>query len=354
MNKKILAVAISSALAVPMAAQAISFKISGHVNREILFVDDGERSDIKHVDNTASRTRFRIKGEEKLGNGWSVGVYTEHGLASNRNGLVTNTGSADADNGGDEGAGMRHSMIYFKGGFGTFNFGHTSGATDGVFHQDMSGTWMASEAAVDHGSSVSFRTSSGATAGASLASAFGVIDGGRHDVLRYDSPSFGPFSLKASWANRSRLGVSGHVSTDLAGGKFGASLGYRDDPERSASDFISGSASFLFSQGTNITVAAGNKMFDAAGRDDSTTWYVKLGHKFGAHAVSIDYAQNDDNVANGTDGERWGLGWTYSGFSKAGVDIYAGYHHHEWDNGVAGVGVDDVDTFSIGSRVKFN
>ena len=35
MNKKLLAIAISSALAAPMAAQAIEASVSGHVNRAL-------------------------------------------------------------------------------------------------------------------------------------------------------------------------------------------------------------------------------------------------------------------------------------------------------------------------------
>ena len=56
MNKKVLAVAVSSALAAPMAAHAVKYKLSGQVNRAMVFTDDGEGTDIQFIDNGSSGT----------------------------------------------------------------------------------------------------------------------------------------------------------------------------------------------------------------------------------------------------------------------------------------------------------
>ena len=95
MNKKALAVAISSALAVPMAAQAVSYNLSGQVNRVIMFADDGVASDIFFADNTASNTRFRLTGSEDMGNGMTAGFNLEwaSSVNSNRQGPVKNVPS---------------------------------------------------------------------------------------------------------------------------------------------------------------------------------------------------------------------------------------------------------------------
>ena len=69
MERKLIAAAVSSALALPMAAQAVEFSVSGHVNRAIISVDGGGNDgDLKHVDANSSQTRFRFTGSEELDN----------------------------------------------------------------------------------------------------------------------------------------------------------------------------------------------------------------------------------------------------------------------------------------------
>ena len=41
MERKLIAAAVSGALALPMAAQAVEFSVSGHINRAIISVDGG-------------------------------------------------------------------------------------------------------------------------------------------------------------------------------------------------------------------------------------------------------------------------------------------------------------------------
>jgi len=77
MNKKILSIAVAGAMTAPMATQAVKYKLSGQVNRAVVFQDDGEQSAVRNVDSIASGTRFRLKGSEDLGNGMKVGIYYE-------------------------------------------------------------------------------------------------------------------------------------------------------------------------------------------------------------------------------------------------------------------------------------
>ena len=77
MNKKVLAVAVSSALAAPMAAHAVKYKLSGQVNRAAVYANDGDRSDVQFVDNQSSGTRWRLTGSEDIGGGNKVGFNWE-------------------------------------------------------------------------------------------------------------------------------------------------------------------------------------------------------------------------------------------------------------------------------------
>ena len=81
MERKLIAAAVSSALALPMAAQAVEFSVSGHVNRSIVSVEAGADDDgeLKHVDANPSETRFHFTHSEDLGNGMAAGVHMELG-----------------------------------------------------------------------------------------------------------------------------------------------------------------------------------------------------------------------------------------------------------------------------------
>ena len=72
MERKLIAVAVSSALALPMAAQAVEFAVSGHINRAIVSIDGtgaDNDGDLQHRDGRTSPSRFRFTGSEELESG---------------------------------------------------------------------------------------------------------------------------------------------------------------------------------------------------------------------------------------------------------------------------------------------
>ena len=164
MNKKAIAVAISSALAVPMAAHAVSFNVSGQVNKAIMFADDGAASDIFFVDNTASNSRVRFTGSEDLGNGITAGFRIEFATQVNANYTQTIKRGGDVANygSGNAGFGFRKSEAYFSGNWGTLSLGHGPTASDSMGDADLSNTWLADFSTTTWGGTIAFRTSGGA------------------------------------------------------------------------------------------------------------------------------------------------------------------------------------------------
>ena len=193
MERKLIAAAISSALALPMAAQAIEFSVSGHINRAIVSVDgggpegmpDANDGDVRHVDANASQTRFRFTGSEELENGMTAGVNLEYGGI----GQTTATGwSINA----------RHANVYLATAGGTISVGHTSTATDNMAHARLGGpSWLGGVTnwCSFHGHRGAGKTT--ATAGPACES----NDGGRQSVLKYDTPAIGPASISVSTGN---------------------------------------------------------------------------------------------------------------------------------------------------------
>ena len=357
MNKKAIAVAISSALAVPMAAHAVSFNVSGQVNKAIMFADDGVASDIFFVDNTASNSRFRLSGSEDMGNGMTAGFRIELATQVNANYTQTikRTGDTASYGKGGFGTSVRKSEAYLSGNWGTLSLGQGPTSSDGMGDADLSNTWLADFSATTWGGTIAFRTS-GAAGAASKYSAAGVttyFDGhSRRSRIRYDTPSFGPLTVSVDAQQNDTWGVKGYVYTSLGGGDLSLALAYAHGDNRYGSSVIGGSGSFLFSQGTNITIGYQERDYTAVGRDSAHHLYVKLGHRWGNNAVSISYGDNGDQTMNGTEANTIGLGFVHT-IPKPKVELYAAYNHISLDD-IGGVSFQDIDVFGLGTRVKFD
>ena len=78
------------------AAQAVDFKISGQVNRAVLWGDNGNDDDTKFVDNYNSSTRFRFAGSNNFNEVWTAGILWEVEMQSNpSNSTVIDIGRND-------------------------------------------------------------------------------------------------------------------------------------------------------------------------------------------------------------------------------------------------------------------
>ena len=354
MNKKLLAVAISSALAAPMAAQAIEASVSGHVNRALTFVDDGEASDWSSVDGMASQSRLRVVGSGDLGmGGMKVGTVMEWGFTSNRSSGITIKGRNGNTTGGDLNPNLRHSRLFFSGSWGKVTMGHGSGAFDGTaYYADQGGSVFLAgieNGTATHAGSVQFRTGAGANSGTTVGNAFGTLDGGRYDNIRYDSPKLGPLGVAVDLGDNQRFSIAATLSTKFSGASVKAKIGYEDRENDGNYEQWGLSAGVLFSQGTNITVAYA----DRDGGLDPSSLYLKLGHRWGpnrVNSVAIDYIQLDDRVAAGSESTSWGIGFAHD-IPGPKVQLYTGYRN--WDLDVAGGNLQDVDGFNMGARVRF-
>ena len=200
MERKLIAAAVSSALVLPMAAQAVEYSVSGHINRAIISVDgtgadtDG---DIQHVDANSSNTRFRMVGSEELDSGMTAGVQLEWA----------------ALNSGDDGPTIRHANVSLTSAGGKLTIGQGSVATDGMAHADQGGpSWLG-----------------GATNWCSYAGSGPACpsnDGGRSPVLRYDTPAIGPASIAFSVGNDDYWDVKLSISGSMGDAGYDLRIGH--------------------------------------------------------------------------------------------------------------------------------
>ena len=306
MDRKLIAVAVSSALGLPMAAHAVDVSVSGHVNRAVIIVNqDGSETDgdAQHVDANSSQTRFRFTGSGDLDNGMTAGVNLEYGLGGN----------------------VRQAHTYLSSSAGKVTLGHASTATDGVAHADKGGaSWLAG---VTNWCSY-----------ASMGPACPSNDGGREPVLKYDTPAIGPVSISASIGDDDNLEAKVGVTGSMGDSGYDIRVGYIDVSETLT-------ASGAFSMGTGTSIAVGWSRSDAAdtaGYADEYM-YVKVDQNYGDGSIGAYYKQGEEGSADGT---LWGVGVGHS--LGGGATAYAGFRSIEAD------GAEDLSLIVAGMRVTFN
>ena len=308
MERKLIAAAVSSALALPMAAQAVEFSAYGQVTRAIISVDgagDDTDGDLQHVEGAASPSRFGFRGSEELESGMTVGVNAEW--------------SADP-------VSTRQAHLYLSTAGGKLTVGHGSTAADGMAHADLSGG----------PSFLGGATPYCAWAGEGVACP--TNDGTRASVLRYDTPAIGPASIAISTGNDDYWDVKLTLSGSMGDAGYNLRIGHIGEHDEGG-DVTTASAASSFGQGTSVALA-----WSQDNNADNEYQYVKLDHSYADGASVAVYYKAGQTGA--TDGSMVGvaLGHTIGG----GATAFAGYRRLSEDN------AEDVDLIVAGLRVAFN
>ena len=359
MDRKLITVAVSTALGLPMAAGAVEFSVSGQVNAAAIVVDGGSYDgDVKFKDADSSSTRFRFTGSEDMGNGWAAGVHLEIGRPDDWR--------------------TRHANVYLSGEGGKVTLGQASTATDGVAFANLGGaSWLGG---VTNWCSYHFEGSNPACQS---------NDGARLRVLRYDTPAIGPLTISTSVSNDDYWDAMAKIAGSFGDAGYDLRIGYIGETEATsdgdagvvtggpmmgmepsmpmraeetddhaheaddhyhvisdptpaktekAGDIVTASAAVGFGQGTSVWVS-----WSQDENDDDEFQYVALDHSYGAGSVGVYYKQGEKA---GHDGSLWGVGFGHD--LGAGATAYAGYRMMEED------GKDDIDVFFAGMRVTFN
>lgn len=248
-ERKLIAAAVSSALALPMAAQAVEFSVSGHVNRAVLSVDNSadDNDDLRHVDSNASQSRVRFTGSEELDSAMSVGVNLEMGILST---------------GASSGTTTRHAAAFLDTPGGKVTLGHTSTAADGMAHARLGGpSWLGG---VTNWCSYFSQNAAGGTAVACPSN-----DGGRTDILRYDTPALGPATLSISAGDNDYWDLQLKIAGSFGDGGYDFRIGHIAEYETTTT--TPASSSMRTVRGSTRTVEAGALFTEADAGGAPTT-----------------------------------------------------------------------------------
>lgn len=314
MNRKLLTVIVSGALALPMAAQAVDFSVSGHINRALLFGDDeitGADNNVTHTDGGASPSRFRVTGSGELDNGVTAGVNLEYGVGARK---------------ADGNPNLRHSAVYLSGAFGKLTLGHTSQATDGIAYSSYDNhAWLA-----------------GIEIGCDFCSGLPTYGGGRAEVIRYDTPSIGVGTVGVSTDGDDFWDAALRVDGSVGDGGYQLKVGYGHTDDQQDNLVVSGAVSF---GGMHANAAWGQTDPDASSEGKQDYLHFGIGYNIGETSIAATYTDHD--VENGV--QSWGVG---VGHGMGPVQLYAGYKHLNLDEETAARG--DHGFFVVGSRIRFN
>lgn len=337
-----------------------SIQVYGQINKGILAFDDGDEStSYGLVDNDNSSTRLGIRSTTAFDSGWEMFSNLEFEYQPHASNVVNQLDKNGADYGFDKTNFRKAEIRLSSERFGEFWFGQGSMASDGTAEVDLSGTGVIAYASVADIGGGLFRLSDGDLSDVSTSAAFSDLDGlGRKMRIRYDTPSFSGFRLKASYGqdvlndeDDSLYDVAATYEGDYDTFQVAAAVAYSwdDGADRNTLD---GSVSGLHTPtGLSLTVAGGQR--DDAG--DPTYGYVKLGYErdffsVGSTAFAIDYYSGDSINEDGSDSTSYAFAMVQN-VDNWNSEWYVGLRQFEYDDDDNSY-EDGLSTMA-GLRVKF-
>ena len=345
-----------AASVVSSGQERVSLTLSGQVNRGLLWADDGATSELFNVDNDNSSTRIRAAGLANVTGDVGLGAAIEVQFESNSTGTVTQAASSGV---GPNTFTERKLEWYLDSKrFGRLWMGQGSTASDGVSESDLSDTGVIGYSEIaDFAGGLLFRNSTtGALTTVSISNAFSQLDGlSRDDRVRYDTPRFNGLQFSTSALADDRYDAALTYAAEYDRAKVAAAIGYAHPSTANTGSRLSGSASVLWNNGFNVTLAAGQDDPETAARSDPKFWYTKLGYianifPIGTTAFAVDYSQADDIAQNRDEFSTYGA-FVVQNLADFGTQFYLGVRNHDLDR--PGTPTDEIFAVLGGARVKF-
>ena len=193
--------------AVRKGNRKVSVKLSGHVNRMLLFWDDGINHDVYSVDNSSSDTAFRLHGFAHINPSLTAGFNIEVNVLSADSSAITARIDGEPNENRDGVLNLEYASFHLKHKqLGKITLGRVAPSTDDILTIDLSSNPIAGP---DPGWSTNFNlvrphgtlgcNGAACRTGLSTSAIVPGLDSPSGDLIRYDSPSIHGFLLSASW-----------------------------------------------------------------------------------------------------------------------------------------------------------
>jgi len=366
----------------------VSLTISGWVGQQVMWWDDGGESNVYiHDLGTTLASHVKFTGQATIVPGWTAG-YVLHLEAMDSDSLTISQDVPDGPSvltGTVNGVGVLQSYWFIKSDqLGKVGVGKQSQASDNTaILVDGSGSLVpANWVSFDVNSFFIRDSATGGLTGLTWGGAGGCVWGDCNGVptmnVRYDSPSFGGFSVSASWGEDDFWDVAARYAGQVGEFKLAVAAAYSENsdldtsaPQPPGSNYFQIGAYMehvptgLFAYG-----AYGHLDQNISGVDANNTWYGKggirqrwnpLGHTvfYGEYMraegnnTSFNLVNGDNTTATTADTavKLWGLGAVQE-IDAAAMSIWVKYRHLDADTSGT-FSADNFDEVGMGALINF-
>jgi len=373
------AMAADNAKVITSSSEKVKVRITGQINRAVVYYDDDFNDGIRHIDNDFSSTRFRWHADAKVNNDIKIGGIMEI-QAENNSGVTTNLQDTE---GPSDTASLTDRKLEFwihhnqlgriyvgKGDTGSNNSSLSTAHAGGVANSTgLPFLGVGGLSFKNNGTQCTTNTNTCVN----LKSAFSDFDGlTRQNRIRYDTPVFAGFQARAShtdggawdaslWYNGKVFDtkIKGAIAYADASGQATAGVtGTTGNGAKFGGDQINGSLSMQHSSGIGVSFAAGYRNLDSkgnAGHNDPImiNFGANFDRKFselGVTSLSGQWQQVDNLASDGDVARVWSLAVVQK-IDAAAFEAYAQYVNAELEREATTFG--DIDAVMIGGRIKF-
>lgn len=312
----------------------VSLNISGWVNQQIMRWSDGAEHDT-YVHDIGSTLGSHVKftGSAAITSDWSAGYHLQMELI-NSDGLTisqdTPRGPAALSGAGGAGGVQTLQSYWFVKSetLGKLSVGKLSQASDNTaILVDQSGSLVSANwVAFDVNSFFIRDKNTGALTGRRWGEAGGCVWGDCNGVplnaIRYDTPSFGGFSMSASWGEDDFWDIAARYAHEVSGFKISVAAAYSESTDVGVQGSNGIDKTQYFQLGgylehieTGLFGVVNYGHFDnqVTGFEATETWWVKGGMRrkwmpIGHTVVYGEYLENEDGGNAGSNLNVWGLG----------------------------------------------
>jgi len=360
----------AAAKVVASGSDKVKLTLSGQINRQVLMIDDGFDTEVKHVDNQLTGSRFRIGGSGKINADMSVGTMIEMGIIPNSAGATTQ----DATN-SNSGAASTHEArvvdIFFTSSkFGRVYMGKGAAGSDGsgeITNNMLGAIMQTGDMTHVPGGGFLFKntgvdTGAGGRGTVTVGAALPDYDGlSRVNRVRYDTPTFMGLQARATHADQGDWDASLWHDATYFGFKVGAAISYMQSPAQTAFDsMVNGSVSVMSPWGISLGFASGRAEIEAANRTTgywgATVSYETAFNELGKTGIGYTYSSHRGGAGTDTDATGHQVAIVQN-IDAAATELYISYARASLDVDQAGAGsggeYKDIDAFTLGSRVRF-
>jgi hypothetical protein len=345
--------------------------VSGHINRSLIYADDGSREELFHVDGGTANSRMRFVVSGSLTDQVSMGALHEMNMITGVDAGAFDfdgAGTVDKDQRNAQDWAVRQSNVAFTHkAAGKLTIGRSNQADN-----NATSAWGGNNfgtGGLNHSGTVTFVRSStpGTVSTVTAGSAFGMYDAGRGDQIRYDLPGGLPISAAIAYEDQGSWAAGASWGGSFSGIGVKLTYGYNNVSATSTGlDYTQHiSAALSHSSGLGLVARWGEESaktvdstddqatgqaFEGEGRMIGLSYQTKGVTTLGSSHFRITYGENDDSIASGDSAERMGISYVQK--MPAGTSMHIGYEEAEYQTTTI-TDYQDVSSIIAGVMVAF-